>query len=108
MTYSPDGKHFAYVAADGNQVFIVQDGKKSPAYEDIGQGSPYFSQQSDLEYAAQRGGKWLVVAAGRERERYDDLGSSKPYFFARKVRYFGFRGGSVYSVEVPLTVKGGR
>lgn len=35
LTFSPDGKHFVYVARRNGQEFIVFDGKRGPVFDDV-------------------------------------------------------------------------
>ena len=74
VTLSPDGKHLAYVVHDDQEdrLFAVIDGVASEHYQDIGFGTPIFSDDSQsVAYAASSEGKWFVVLDGQEGDKYD-------------------------------------
>ena len=71
LHFSPDGKHYAYVAATGSQQLVVRDGSREEAYDLILDGTPIFSPDSQhLIYSAKRGSEWRVVCDGKEHTAY--------------------------------------
>jgi len=83
VTLSPDGKRLAYVVHDNNddRLFAVIDGKEDKHYEDIGFGTPIFSDDGQsVAYAASLEGKWFVVLNGQEGDKYDDIDSRSLIF----------------------------
>jgi hypothetical protein len=75
---SPDCKHVAYVAKEGDKKFVVVDGKEEKKYDGISimEGTPIFSPDSKrVAYVAGEGGKWFVVVDGKEgKKNYDFIG----------------------------------
>ncbi len=79
VTISPDGKRLAYIVHDdeADSLFAVIDGKEDKPYQDIGIGTPIFSEDSlHVAYTAFSEGKWLVVVDGLEGAKYDAIDSS--------------------------------
>jgi WD40 repeat protein len=62
LTYSRDGRFYAYAARNGENWFVVVNGKEGPAYDRV--VSPRFSPDGKfLGYRARKGGKRFVVVA---------------------------------------------
>ncbi len=61
--FSPDGKHFAYVAQENGKYSIVLDGEKKGLYDDIYCEGPYFTKDSKYLYYVVRKGNnlWRMV-----------------------------------------------
>jgi hypothetical protein len=71
---SPDGRHTAYVAKEGDKMVVVVDGKKEKPYDKILSGTPIFSPDNRfVAYAARSENQWFVVADGKEGKRYDEI-----------------------------------
>ena len=72
VVFSVDKKTMAYVAGDGNQNFVVLDGKEGPAFDDIFdlRFSPVGSR---LAYGARRGLEYFVVEDDKEHGPYDNI-----------------------------------
>ena len=70
--FSPDGKHLAYAAQQGDKWFAVTDGTPGPTYDGIAYGTLLFSPDSRrLVYAAHQGDKWFMVVDGITSPAYD-------------------------------------
>ena len=62
LTFSPDGRGYAYVAIKNEHFLIVSDGVEGPVYDRV--ISPQFTPDgSRLVYRARKGGKRFVVVA---------------------------------------------
>ncbi len=78
-TFSPDGKHLAYVTADDNGARIVCDNESHQKHEAVTR--PIFSPDGKhLIYGARDSGYWSVIVDGQKGERkYRDLLGPGPY-----------------------------
>ncbi|MCE5197483.1 hypothetical protein LLG39_00735 [bacterium] len=81
LTFSPDGKHLAYVATNYNEnsdpvSFVVVDGKRGPKLQDIVSISVIFSPDSKhITYTATPDGeKYSVFIDGKPGKGYDEIG----------------------------------
>ncbi|MHC5039955.1 MAG: hypothetical protein ACYTHM_21835, partial [Planctomycetota bacterium] len=64
VAFSPDGKHFAFVASGEEGCFVVLDGEKGKAYEDIrvfGNENVVWDGSKTLRYFALHRGAVLAV-----------------------------------------------
>lgn len=62
ILFSPDEKHFAYLAQSGTKHFVVRDGKAGAAYDWIAPDDLHFSDDNQrIAYLARRGKKNLMV-----------------------------------------------
>ncbi|MCX7702480.1 MAG: hypothetical protein N2234_00030 [Planctomycetota bacterium] len=117
LTFSPDGKRFAYAAKEGDKWLVVIDGKEEKKYNGIGEGTIAFSPNSDtVAYAAITDTGWTMVVNGNEGEKYDvivTIGPKKIVFDPTEnlshlsgtgcsFRYLAAKGSSVYLVEERL------
>jgi len=72
--FSPDSKHFAYLAVKGKKYFIVVDGQEGKHYDSTHE--PIFSPDSKrFAYIAETGGKTHIVVDGQEGKRYYQIGA---------------------------------
>ena len=62
--FSPDGKHFAYIAEDRRGFLVVVDGKEGSTYDRVVQMG--FSPDDEVFYGAMRGKKPLIVVGEKE------------------------------------------
>jgi hypothetical protein len=72
LTFSPDGRRFAYTAKRSNSVFVVADSMAGPKLDDIG-GSVFSPDSRHLAYAARRNEKMLVVMDGEEAKGFPEI-----------------------------------
>jgi hypothetical protein len=63
-SFSPDGKHFAYIAEDRRGSLVVVDGKEGRAYDRVVQLG--FSPDDEVFYGALRGKKSVFVVGEKE------------------------------------------
>ena len=76
MSFSSDGKHFAYVASKAKEgFFVVLDGKERGPYTKIGTQGPVLSPDgSRCAYAAEAGEDKVCVVEGKHKGKaYDDI-----------------------------------
>ena len=78
LTFSPDGKHVAYIAQWGHgprwKYRAIIDGREGPEYEAQWVAGPIFSPDSQrTAYVGQRGGKQFVVLDGKELAPHDGV-----------------------------------
>ncbi len=94
LIFSPNGKHLAYGAYDGNNWFVVMDGIEGKKYGDFIEHSIVFSPDSQkIAYVANEIGKWFVVVDGNEESKYDRIGI--PLLFSpdsKRIAYFAAEG----------------
>lgn len=77
MTFSPDGRHLAYVAGKGDKRFMVVDGVAGKEYDDMDR--PVWSADSaHLTYTVRRGDKCFAVLDGEEGPPYEWLDPNAP------------------------------
>jgi Tol biopolymer transport system component len=91
LQFSPDGKHFAYVATQGDQTFAVVDGKEGPHFKnilnmdstavdsDLILFSPRCERHAYIASTADE--KKVVVVDGKASPVYDTV-SPRPMFYA--------------------------
>jgi Tol biopolymer transport system component len=91
LSFSPDGKHFAYVASQGDQAFVVVDGKEGPRFKtilnmdstavdtDLILFSPRCDRHAYIANTADE--KKVVVVDGKASPVYDSV-SPRPMFYA--------------------------
>jgi hypothetical protein len=73
VVFSPDSRHFSYVAALGSKEITVVDGREGKQYDKIVQ-SPIFSADSKrLAYVARLGSKEFIVNDSYELKAYDGI-----------------------------------
>jgi WD40 repeat protein len=71
--FSPDSKHFAYVALSEDKQFVVFDGAEQKPYDGIQLSSFVFSPDSKrFAYTARAAGKEFIVLDGVEQKPYDE------------------------------------
>jgi Tol biopolymer transport system component len=70
--FSPDGKHFAYCADDGEGPQVVNGKDVGPAYDDVW-GLAYAPDGSRLAYCASKRGQQFAVVHGSEHSPHDAL-----------------------------------
>jgi roadblock/LC7 domain-containing protein len=102
LTFSPDSKRAAYVAAKGPDSWeVVVDGQAGPEYHGIITGSPVFSRDGKhVAYAARRGTKSFAVVDGRAVAAYDGIVKGSLTFGTDGIlRYFALRNIDLYRVE---------
>jgi hypothetical protein len=82
MAFSPDGKHFAYLANDNDKACVIIDGKQGPDYEDTNDAWPVsFSPDSKrIACVALKGGKVRVIVDGAASDAFDDVYGGGPVF----------------------------
>ena len=83
LVFSPNGKHFAFVAKKDGKMVCVRDGVAGRAYEQIGrygtdsgQALSFSPDGLHLGYAARENGKWFVVlddVAGPDFDSVDGM-----------------------------------
>jgi Tol biopolymer transport system component len=72
--FSPDGKHMAYCAEQGEKELVVLDDKPGANFDQIND-PPIFSLDSrHLAYLAKRGKTWLAVVDSQPGAEYDAVG----------------------------------
>ncbi|HHT9160316.1 MAG TPA: hypothetical protein ACFYEB_00455, partial [Candidatus Brocadiia bacterium] len=59
-TFSPDSKHVAYTAKEGNKEFVVVDGEEGKQYDTVSCG-PFSPDSKHVAYTAKEGNKEFVV-----------------------------------------------
>jgi Tol biopolymer transport system component len=75
IIFSPDSKHVAYVAAEGEKRFVVADGQPGTRYDLLDAASLVYSSDSKrLAYVAGKGKRQFVVVDGKEGRDYDAIG----------------------------------
>ena len=95
VIFSPDGKHLAYVARQGNKSFLVLDGAEGRQYDGV-RGvlghlflggshcgplnlAPVFSFDGKrTAYIAKRGKRYFVVVGEVEGKEYEEIGAATP------------------------------
>jgi len=83
LIFSPDSKHFAYVAW---QKVVCRSRWRGKEYDGIVEGSLIFSPDSKhLAYVAVRGKRWFVVVDGKEGKEYDGIAKGTPVFSPKVV-----------------------
>jgi Tol biopolymer transport system component len=94
--FSPDGKRIVYEAFDGNNSFVVLDGKEEKRYVNI-VVTPVFSPDSKrIVYGALIGNTSIMVVDGKEEKQYDSFGGGGNPFFSpdsKRIAYMA-RGGN--------------
>ena len=99
ITFSPDGKRFAYLAQLGDSMVFVVDDDPGALFESVILGSWTFSSDSrHIAYIAKRNGKPIVVhdeTLGPEYDAIDDLAYSAD---SRHLVYRGRRNGRTFAV----------
>lgn len=64
VTFSPDGRHVAFLTPQaGGKVQVVLDGKADPAWDEV--DGLLFTAGGELAYKARQGDHWRVVIGGR-------------------------------------------
>jgi hypothetical protein len=99
LTFSPDGRHFAYAVADRGRHVLVLDGDELERHEGILNFPAIFSPDSRRHaYAAQRGDKQFLVVDGRALEEFDGIPSVAPVFSpdSARVAYVVLSGGEYF------------
>ena len=66
FAFSPDSRHVAYAAKDGNNRFVVADGQEGGRYDNI-ERIIYSPDSGHLAYVAKKGGSAILVVDGKER-----------------------------------------
>lgn len=67
ITFSPDGRGFAYAGMHKNRWFVICNGLKYGPFDDIGKTSPVFSPDSKrIAYTVRRRNEWYVGVDGHE------------------------------------------
>lgn len=71
--FSPNSQHIVFAARKGKNVYVVLDGKESPACDGIAE-MPLFSPDSkQMAYAAARGWSTFIVLDGVEGKKYRNI-----------------------------------
>ena len=83
LTFSPDSKHFAYTAKQGENWLVVFDGTEQKKYNDIGELT-FSPDGKHFAYTAKQGGSWFVVFDGVEQKKYDGRTQSLTFSFDGK------------------------
>jgi hypothetical protein len=99
LTFSPDGRHFAYAVADRGQHVLVHDGDEVGRHEGILNAPVVFSPDSRrYAHGAQRGPKQFMVVDGRMLEAFDGIPTSAPVFSpdSARVAYLALCGGEYF------------
>ena len=95
LTFSPDGKRFAFTVWDGKQVMPVIDGVEGKPYDNILQNSLVFSPDSKrVAFMATRAHKNLAVVDGVEGKEFDtpDRSDNQPrIFFSPDSKHVSYR-----------------
>jgi WD40 repeat protein len=76
IEFSPDSRHFAYIARTGAEWFVVKDGNEIRAGGEV----PAFAFSPDssrFAYLVKSGGKFFAVIDGAKGAEYDDIVSMK-------------------------------
>jgi roadblock/LC7 domain-containing protein len=72
LTFSPDGKRFAYIATIGKKQLAVIDGQESNQYDSV-TGLKFSPDGSRVAFFAGLGKKQLAVVDGAEGSQYDSV-----------------------------------
>lgn len=76
LSFSSDGRRFAYVAFRTEQWFVEFNGTSEGPYQGIAAGSLAFSPDGTrIAYAAKRAERWYIVLDGQEIGPYDGTGA---------------------------------
>ena len=78
LTYSPDGKSFAYMAKTGNQWMIIKDRSESQKYDEVS-GLTYSSDGKSFAYKAKIGDKYIGYLSNkitRSKKQFNKTSSS--------------------------------
>ncbi|MGH7613595.1 MAG: TolB family protein [Gemmatimonadales bacterium] len=96
ITFSADSRSVAYPVREGEQWFVVHDGRRGPAADGIG-GLLLTADGARLAYTALRDGAWHVVVDSEYGERFDALFSGSFTFdpSGRRMAYAAQREGRV-------------
>ena len=88
-----DKKSMAYVAGDGNENFVVLDGKEGLAFDQVAD-LRFSPTGSVLAYRARRGLEHFVLVDGKSMGPYGEVEASSLVFSpdGKSVAWAGFRG----------------
>lgn len=113
--FSPDGRRVAYVAQAGDRAFVVVDGVRGKAYDDIELVPPPWTLFGPagrrVVYRARAGGASFVVVDGEEGVRHDGVGELAFAPDGERMAYVARSGGQAFVVaggtpETPYEVAG--
>ncbi|BCX15764.1 MAG: hypothetical protein KatS3mg097_656 [Candidatus Parcubacteria bacterium] len=86
LIFSPNGKHFAYVANKDNKNFVIFDGKEGKKYDLV--SSLTFSPDSKhFAYVAVQNKKAFVVLNNKEQTKYDSISN---LYFSKDSKHFAY------------------
>jgi len=93
ITFSPDGKHLAYVAKIGSMYCVVLNGTEGEKYHQISH-IRFLSHTGEVVYAARRYREWMAVVGDIEGKQYDSFGKDDPVcsFDGKRYAYCAKRG----------------
>ncbi len=99
ITFSQDSRSVAFPAREGNEWFVVHDGRPGAAAQGIG-GIVLSADGARLAYAALRGGAWHVVVDGAYSEPFNAVFSGSLTFdrSGRRVAFAAERDGRAAAV----------
>jgi hypothetical protein len=81
--FSPNGEHFAYVAGDGSDWFVVVDHEAGPAHPDVLQRKPVFGPDGQrIAYIVKEDGLFHVALDGELGPPCETLGAASLVFSA--------------------------
>ncbi len=76
--FSPDSKHYAYMARQDAHWSMVIDGQDGAAYDEL--DIPIFSPNgAHIAYKARKGEQWCVVVDGKEGKLYQAIGADEGF-----------------------------
>jgi len=85
FAFSPDSKHYAYLAYRGGELLLVADGREQVLGAHSQENFAYVGLSRDgkhLAYSTRSsvGGRWAIVLDGREGKEYDGVALESPRF----------------------------
>jgi hypothetical protein len=106
VVFSANSKRIAYPARQGDEHFVVVDGREGARYDEINPPPVFSPKGSRIAYGARRDRQRFVVVDGKEGQPYDaivDLGASRIVFdSASSLHYLALRKDDIYLVEAKV------
>jgi len=99
FSFSPDNSRLAYVAKEGNNFYVVVNGRGGKRYADITSHLIFSQDNNKLSYVAHEDGNSFVVTNSQESKKYDEITSS-PRFCSnsKKILFTAKKDGKMFVV----------